>query len=180
MSDVRLKLSPPWITYINKLVALFDGDPQIAFNLSQTEAGPSVVIGCNNGDKVAALQKLLPEKKEFGNVTLFIEIDGKPSNLTFPTSQKLFETAFKGNSAFAYAVSPNAEGYWWPPMTYVVFKNCVVQFFNDNLNDCHGLISTLYEDIAEEIFADVTLQGNVYYNTDVELGKLGMPLGEWP
>ena len=64
-------------------------------------------------------------------------------------------------------------------MTYVVFKNCVVQFFNDNLNDCHGLISTLYQDIAAEIFEDANLNG-VYYNTDVERGALGMPLGEWP
>lgn len=179
MTEPRLKLSPPWITYINKLVALFDCDPQIAFNLSQSEAGPSVVISCNNGDKVAALQKLLPETKVFGNVTLFIGIDGKPSNLAFTNAKDLFETAFKGNPAFAYAVAPNAEGYWWPPMTYVVFKNCVVQFFNDNLNDCHGLISTLYQDIAAEIFEDANLNG-VYYNTDVEVGKLGMPLGEWP
>ena len=26
MTDVRLKISPPWVTYINKLEALFDGD----------------------------------------------------------------------------------------------------------------------------------------------------------
>lgn len=34
MSDIRLKMPPPWITYINKLEALFDGDPQIAFNVN--------------------------------------------------------------------------------------------------------------------------------------------------
>ena len=33
MADVRLKLSPPWVTYVNKLQALFDGDPLIAFNI---------------------------------------------------------------------------------------------------------------------------------------------------
>lgn len=179
MSDVRLKLSPPWITYINKLQALFDGDPQIAFNISQSEVGPSVVIACNNGDKVAALQKLLPPVKQFGNVNLFIGIDGVPSNIAFPTPKSLFETAFKGNPAFAYAIAPAEEGYQWFSMTYVVFKNCVVQFFNDNLNDCHGIISTLYQEIAEEIFADSGLH-NVYYNTDIEVGKLGKPLGEWP
>lgn len=179
MSDVRLKLSPPWITYINKLQALFDGDPQIAFNIKQSEAGPSVVIACNNGDKVAALQKLLPSKKDFGNVSLYIGIDGTPSNIAFPTPKELFETVFAGNPAFAYVVAPTEEGYWFFSMTYVVFKNCVVQFFNDNLNDCHGIISTLYQDIAEEIFADAGLNG-VYYNTDIEVGKLGKPLGEWP
>lgn len=179
MSDVRLKLSPPWITYINKLQALFDGDPQIAFNIKQSEAGPCVVIACNNGDKVAALQKLLPSKKDFGNVSLYIGIDGTPSNIAFPTPKELFETAFAGNPAFAYTVAPTEEGYWFFSMTYVVFKNCVVQFFNDNLNDCHGIVSTLYQDIAEEIFADAGLNG-VYYNTDVEVGRLGKPLGEWP
>jgi hypothetical protein len=91
----------------------------------------------------------------------------------------LFETAFSGNPAFAYVVAPAQDGYNYIDFTYVVFKNCVVQFFNDNLNDCHGLISTLYQDIAEEIFEDSDLAG-VHYNTDIEVGKLGMPLGEWP
>ena len=180
MQDVRLKISPPWITFVNKMTALLDCDPQIAFNLGKTEAGYFVTLSCNNGDKVAALQKLLPSEKKFGNVTLFINIDGTPSNRAFETSKELFETAFQGNPAFAYAIAPSVEGYWWPPMTYVVFQNCVVQFFNDNLNDCHGLISTLYQDIAAEIFADAALQGTVYFNTNVETGKLGMPLGEWP
>lgn len=179
MTKARFKLSPPWIEYINKLEALFDGDPQIAFNVGQTETGPSVVIACNNGDKVAALQKLLPSEKKFGNVTLFIGIDGTPSNRAFPTPKELFDVAFKGNPAYAYSVAPAEEGYWFFGVTYVVFKNCVVQFFNDNLNDCHGLTSTLYQEIAAEIFEDAGLNG-VYYNTDVEVGKLGMPLGEWP
>ena len=181
MADVRLKISPPWITYVNKLQALFDGDPMIAFNTDyQSEDGPQVVLATTDPDKAAALMKLLPEQKVFGNVTLNIYVDCPTvSNLAFPTPKALFETAFKGNPAFAYAVSPADEGIWFFGITYIVFKNCVVQFFNDNLNDCHGLISTLYQDIAEEIFADAGLNG-VYYNTDVEVGKLGKPLGEWP
>ena len=177
MADVRLKLSPPWITYINKLEALFDGDPQLAFNIDMSV--PSVTISGYNGDKNAALQKLLPTEKAFGNIVLKINIDGPISNLAFPTAKSLFETAFGGNPAFAYAIAPAEEGYWFFSLTYVVFKNCVVQFFNDNLNDCHGLVSTLYQDIADEIFEDAGLV-NVYYNTDVEVGKLGKPLGEWP
>jgi hypothetical protein len=27
MADVRLKVSPPWVTFIHKVEALFDGDP---------------------------------------------------------------------------------------------------------------------------------------------------------
>ena len=32
MSDVRLKILPPWSIVIRKFEALFDGDPQIACN----------------------------------------------------------------------------------------------------------------------------------------------------
>ena len=180
MTDVRLKISPPWVTYVNKLEALFDGDPLIAFNVNYAgEDGPSVVLATNDGDKAAALVKILPEEVSFGNVVLSIGVDcPKMSNRAFSTKKELFETAFKGNPVFAYAVCPSEDGYQWMTVTYVVFKNCVVQFFNDNLNDCHGIISTLYQEIAAEIFAD-TVNG-VYYNTDIEVGKLGMPLGEWP
>lgn len=176
MNDVRLKLSPPWTTYINKLQALFDGDPQIAFNINYQDM--SVTLSGYNGDKNAAFLRLLPPTKEFGNVTLTINIDGPISNIAFTTPKELFDTAFKGNPAYAYSVAPADEGYYFFSLTYVVFKNYVVQFFNDNLNDCHGLISTLYQDIAAELFEDAGLH-NVYYNTDIEQ-KLGMPLGEWP
>ena len=181
MADVRLKISPPWVTYVNKLEALFDGDPLIAFNVNYNgEDGPSVVLSTNDGDKAAALVKILPEEKKFGGVTLSIAVDCPTmSNRAFPTKKELFEVAFKNNPAFAYTMTPVDEGYFWVPVTYVVFKNCVVQFFNDNLNDCHGVLSTLYQDIAEEIFGDAGVQG-VYYNTDIERGQLGKPLGEWP
>ena len=176
---VRLKLSPPWVTYINKLQQLFDGDPQIAFNVKYEGTNPTVVLATNNPDKATALAKLLPEEKTFGKVTLKISIDGEFSNRAFVSSKELFETVFEKNPAFAYCVAPVAEGYYYIDFIYVVFKNCVVQFFNDNLDDAHGVISTLYQDIAAEIFEDSTPPG-AHYCTDVERGKLGKPLGEWP
>ena len=179
MSDVRLKILAPWSIAIRKLEALFDGDPQIAFNTDFSSAHPTVVLACNNSDKVAALQKILPDSIEFGGVKLIVRVDGVPTNRAFQTKKELFETAFSGNPAFAYAVFPVDEGYNWFSMTYVVFKNCVVQFFADNLNDCHGIISTLYQDIAEELLTGEAVNG-VYFNTDVERGALGKPLGEWP
>ena len=157
MTDVRLKISPPWITHIHMIQALFDGDPQIACNVGTNESGePFITLACNNGDKVTALQQILPTEVTFGNIPLHIAIDGIPSNRAFVSN-----------------------GYNWFGMVYIVFKNCVVQFFNDNLNDCHGVLSTLYEDIAREVLTGDVVQG-VYFNTDVERGKLGKPLGEWP
>ena len=179
MNDVRLKILPPWTIVIRKLEALFDGDPQIAFNTNFSGEGPSVVLSCNNGDKVAALQKILPTEVSFGNVKLAIMVDGTPSNIAFTSKVDLFDTAFKGNPAYAYSICPAEEGYQWIGTTYVVFKNCVVQFAADNLNDCHGIISTLYQTIADELLTGEATDG-VFYNTDVERANLGKPLGEWP
>lgn len=179
MNEPRLKISPPWITYINKLQALFDSDPQIAFNVKYNSGAPEVVLATNNGDKATALTKLVPATKEFGNVVLKITIDGPFTNKAFPTLTDLFNTAFEKNPVYAYCVEPTQEGYWFFDFAYVVFKNCVVQFFNDNLNDAHGVISTLYQDIAAEIFEEANLPG-VHYCTDIEQGKLGKHLDEWP
>ena len=180
MNDVRLKILPPWSLVIRQVEALFDGDSQIACNTDFDGAHPAIVLACNNSDKVAALMQILPsEPIDFGGVKFNILVDGTPSNRAFKTKKELFETAFSGNPAFAYAVSPVDEGYNWFSMTYVVFKNCVVQYFADNLNDCHGIISTLYQDIAANILTGPGAQG-VYFNTDVERGKLGKSLTEWP
>lgn len=179
MNEPRLKILPPWTIVIRKLEALFDGDPQIAFNVDFSGSHPSVVMSCNNGDKVAALQQILPEEVEFGNIKLQIVIDGTPTNRAFKSKVELFDTAFAKNPAYAYSVCPAEEGYMWFGTTYVVFNNCVVQFAADNLNDCHGVISTLYETIASELLTGPACEG-VFFNTNVERAGLGMPLGEWP
>ena len=179
MNEPRLKILPPWTIVIRKFEALFDGDPQIACNANFSGAEPSIVLACNNGDKVAALQQILPEEVDFGNVKLKVAVDGIPSNKAFTSKVELFDTAFKGNPAYAYAMCPAEEGYMWIGTTYVVFKNCVVQFAADNLNDCHGIISTLYQIIADELLTGPATDG-VFYNTDVERANLGKPLGEWP
>ena len=177
MSNTRLKILPPWTIAIRKLEALFDGDPQIAFNCDFSGSHPTVVLSCNNGDKVAALLQILPEEINFGNVSLKVVVDGTPSNRTFTRKVELFETAFEGNPVYAYSVCPAEEDYQWFDTTYVVFNNCVVQFAADNLNDCHGVISTLYETIADELLTGPAAEG-VFFNTNVERAGLGMPLGE--
>ena len=179
MSEARLKILPPWTIVIRKFEALFDGDPQIACNCDFSGAHPSIVLACNNGDKAAALQQILPTEITFGYIKLNVAVDGTPSNRVFTSKVELFDTAFKGNPAYAYSVCPAEEGYKWIGTTYVVFNNCVVQFAADNLNDCHGIISTLYETIATELLTGPATAG-VFYNTNVERANLGIPLGEWP
>ena len=95
MTEARLKLSPPWITYVNMLQALFDGDPEIAFNADMDADNCYVTLATNNPDKAAALVKLLPEKASFGKIELQIKVDCQTiSNLAFTSDKQLFETAF--------------------------------------------------------------------------------------
>jgi hypothetical protein len=49
------------------------------------------------------------------------------------------------------------------PITYVIFKKEVVQYYDDNLGDAHGNRTTLYEQIANQIFED---REGIYFCTD--------------
>ena len=109
--DVRLKILPPWTILIRKFEALFDGDPQIAINANFDGENPSIVLACNNGDKMRALQQILPDEISFGNITMKVAVDGYPSNRAFTSKVDLFDTAFHGNPAYAYSVCPAEEGY---------------------------------------------------------------------
>lgn len=174
----RLKILSPWVIYSKKINALFEADPQISIDIDYS--APRVTLFTENGEKAAALAKILPDHVEYGGVVLEINVETPAMpDLAFPNNQVLFETAFSGNAAFAGTFAPAAEDYVWLPVVYVIFKNCVVQFFADNLNDCHGVISTLYQDLATEIFGNGDITG-VYFNTDIERGNVGKPLGEWP
>lgn len=167
MEDTRFL--PPWSTFINKIKALFNDDPQITIEANYDGNNPSVTLYTNNPEKATALLKLLPEEKEFGGVKLITSVDCYTfSNKTFTSARELFETAFSGNPALSNVITIDNYG-WCVPFTYVVFKNCVVQFFNDNLNDPHGIMSTLYQDIAPEVFADCELCKGVSYCTDINI-----------
>ncbi len=182
MTDVRLKISPPWITYVNMVNALFEHDPEVQLLYDNNDK--VVELHVEDPTKAYAIDRLLPDVVEYGNISLDVKVI--PGNKTprneIPeddiniTNDWLFNIAFEDNPVFAY--TKTISGIFNNNLTYVVFKNRVVQFFNDNLNDIHGLVSTLYQEIAHEVFSE-ELEG-VCYCTDVEERVFGVPLGEWP
>lgn len=183
MLETKLKLAPPWITYVNELKAMFESDPTIKIVYSNEDIAVKIYI--EDVNKAEAISFLLPEEVVYGNVTLFIYVipaNNDWADSTFDpcaaTYKEIFDTAFKDNPVYAY--STEVTGVFSNVLTYVVFKNKVVQFFNDNLNDIHGLISTLYQDIADELFQDdeYDLYG-VHFCTDVE-EKVWMMPKQWP
>lgn len=166
----ELKLSPPWITYVKEVMALFGEDPEIKILYNNDECKLELMV--DNHDKAEALTELLPTEKAFGNVTLKISVI--PCN-NLKSAPDLFRKAFNGNPAFHDMVTYSKA--FMDTVTYVIFKKKVVQFFNDDLSDAHGNMSTLYKDIAKDVLGE---KAGVFFCTDNGAENIGKPLGEWP
>ena len=149
MSEVnKVGLSSPWVTFSRKIEALFGQDPEIKVEFDNE--APSVKLYVEDEEKAEALAKLLPTEKIFGNVILHISIIPANKNAAVDPKVIAFKTAFKGNPVLKDVVSVDAMAY--RSITYAIFKNEVVQFFDDDLTDINGNCSTLYQTIAREIF----------------------------
>lgn len=144
-----MKLSAPWETYYKQIEALFGSDPKIKTEFDEeTKFIKIYVVG---DTKAKAISAIIPSEKKFGNV--IVRINVIPANTLFTTQYQRFCNAFEGNPAFAYAkTTDGSHGEF--AANYIVFKKEVVQFFNDDLSDINGNCTTLYEDIAREVFGE--------------------------
>ena len=156
----NLNLSSPWTIFYREIQAMFGKDPDI--KISYDEDAYVIKLYVTGTDKANALSQLLPVEKEFGNVVLKIIVI--PANNEVLTDEELFNMAFAGNPVFDYAVHSGGDTIVGNN-TYVVFKKEVVQYFNDSLNDLHGLCSTLHQEIAKDVFGTKT---GLYYCTNIE------------
>lgn len=164
--DDKLKLSTPWVTLSRQIEAMFGDDPDIKVEYVDGDGEYAIKLYVEGSDKADAITELLPTEYVFGNVVVNVEVI--PANKA-QKKEDLYRAAFEGNPAFSYAVT--AEGIFTNPITYVVFKNKVVQFWNDDLGDVNGNETTLYEDIASKLFGD---EGGVCFCTDTP-ENLGIP-----
>lgn len=169
MKNENMKLSPPWITFVHEVEALFENDPEV--KVLYNDAENKLKLYVDDSDKAMALAKLLPEKKEFGNVVVSIEII--PANPEDMSIDELFAKAFCGNPALAMSVAYDTP---FGKISYAVFQKKVVQFFNDQMDDINGNKSMLFQDIAKDVFNPDL---GIYYCTEAS-GDLTKPLGEWP
>ena len=145
--EKTIKLSPPWYTYYHELEALFEKDPDVM--LRYDEDAQIIKLYVATLQKASALSVLLKPEKVFGNVTVKVEVI--PPNIEDKSISDKFSMAFDGNPALDYVTEVES------PMgvhRFAVFQNKVVQFYNDQLDDPYGNKSTLYQDIAADVFAD--------------------------
>lgn len=154
----RLKLSSPWIIYYKEVDAFFKEDPEV--NVVYDEEENTITLYVANGDKADALTQLLPVSREFGDVSVRHRII--PGNLGHGVNGSVLEAAFKNNNAVSYIKT--IHGLFSNDLNYVVFKKEVVQYFNDDLGDINGMCSTLYQNIAKNIFIDIE---GLFFCTDI-------------
>ena len=153
-----LKLTSPWVTYYRELNELFKQDEEI--KIIYDEENNVVKLFVNNAEKAEAISSLLPVEKSFGNVTLTISVI--PPNGLLKAKAVDYEKAFEGNPIVSYIKTISL--YMTNDLTYIVFKNKVVQYFNDDLGDINGVCSTLYQDIAKRVFDD---KEGIYFCTGI-------------
>ena len=165
----KVGLSAPWVKFYREINALFGDDPDIRVVYDEDNVITNIYV--EDADKADALTQLLPVEKEFGNVTMQINVI--PANTMSATKASLITRAFRGNPAYSYGTT--VEGIFSSPIHYVVFKNKVVQYFNDDLGDVNGNCSTLYQEIAKDVIGE---SEGIHFCTDVETDgvSLGAPL----
>ena len=166
----KVKLSPPWDIFYREINAMFMRDPEV--RVMYDEEALTLKLYVSNDDKADALMQVLPPQKTFGNVTLQIEV--VPANdIVNGSASQLWTRVFFGNDAVNDIREVKGIA-GLPDMTFVLFRKEVVQYYTDNLRDLHGITSTLYQTIANDIFL---IPDGVYFCTDVDYGQ---PLVDYP
>ena len=152
----NVNLSAPWEIFYSEMEQLFGMDPEI--DVSVDREAKQVKLLVDSSVKADALAKLLPAEKAFGETVVKISV--VPANEE-DSLISLYERAFFGNPAFAYTLSEEDDSLF--DAAYVVFEKEVVQFYCDNLADCYRNRSTLYQEIAKDVFGE---NPGVFFCTD--------------
>lgn len=163
-----LKLSAPWQIYYKELCELFKFDEEVRIVYDTDEQVISIYV--DNAAKADAMAEVLPLEKQFGGVT--VQINVIPANKTGlrKTRGTVYEDLFYKNPIVDDIVT--IEGIMTNPITYVIFKKEVVQYYNDSLSDAHGLCSTLYQDIAKRV---LDADEGIFFCTNNTMGGFKIP-----
>lgn len=170
-----VNLSAPWLSHYRKLWAFFRNDSDVS--VVYDGADMSVKIYVDDMDKANALSHVVACEKKFGNVTLTIEVipgndvkklyadTGRQANV-LSSDADIWYHIMLGNTAIDDI--RNVVFIGGARFVFVLFKPVVVQYYNDDTTDYNGMESTLYEDIARDIFTE---NPGVYFCTEMKDGR---------
>ncbi|EOO27278.1 hypothetical protein ICM_01554 [Bacillus cereus BAG1X2-3] len=163
------QLSPPWITYFNKLVNSIGADPTVT-------VGPLIPVGGNfiilvhalSNEKAIALATLLKSFVEFGNVSVTVIVTNNENQIVNPVPcpldafeiAHLFLVALENNPYFdQVVVQPQFPG--GSNVVFPVFKAEVIQFFNDDISNlCQtftGVAANVFHDVMQDEICDIPI-----------------------
>ena len=177
----KIGLTSPWVTYYHKVEALFKNDNDITVVYDEANNNLKIYVAGIEGEnaKADALTKLLPTEKIFGDVVMPISVI--PANKRLDPVEKryagrngrrgyigetscelaeLYRDIFNDNVAF-YGTKV-ISGIFTNDLVYVIFEPVVAQYYSDALDDYKGICSTLYQNLAKDIFIN---QENVFFCT---------------
>lgn len=149
-------IAPPWVTLAREFTALFEQDPEVAVQWDDDEKKITLMV--DDDVKADALTQIVPAGYDFGGVRVAVEV--VPCNSEVPRVT-LFRRAFDGNPALSFTDTVSSPMFGDIP--FAVFQPKVVQFPNDDLSDYYGVTSTLYEDVARDVFPDDVVR----FSTDI-------------
>ena len=149
----NMNLSAPWMTYCRELQILFNADPDIKVSdiTKYIEESKNydycITIHVKDHDKARALQQVLPEVRDFGNVSLRIYI--LENERKMEKWSEVMHTLFDGNDHVRRVIDGvDPTGC---EEIFVMFEPEVIQFFNDNMRDFNGCWTGVAEDIARNV-----------------------------
>ena len=150
-----VKQVSPWQEMFERYNVLFGKDPDIKLKLDNDV--PAIKMYVDDEMKFGALAKLLPAEYDFGSVKLKVELHCSNGN---GGTETIIRDAFFGNPIVSDVVVGSN------PMTqddvFVVFDAEVVQYHNDDLMNLFGIRTTVYEEVAREVFN----YPGVHFNTE--------------
>ena len=174
-----LKILSPWYELYNEVTAMFKEDKDIKIIFDDSEE-KRIKLYVADDNKAAALEKLLKHEYKFGNVVAHVDVvpaNAHPYGIIVDDimeSAELYEYAFKDNPVLQ--TIGVVRGVLGMDIVYVVFAKEVVQYFNDDLSDAYGQRSTLYQEIAKDLFVE---EAGLFFCTAKD-DIVNSPLGEWP
>lgn len=153
----RAKLSPPWNTIRNMLVALFIDDDEITVKPihDNGDGTYSITLESPNATKVCALSRILRGEFIFGNVTLKIKYAVTNGSKVAEDYNKndLYDIVLEALASTPAVVDiKRVENFVGDEFIVVEFAKEVVQFYNDDLKDFYGNWNGTFVDVAKEIF----------------------------
>ena len=140
-------LSPWWI-YYRQMKALFSEDSEIEVVFDPDRRNINIFV--DNPDKAEALKSFIPSMVTLAGVKFFNNIIPSDKAVT-PVEGSVAERAFAGNEAVVDIYLFESE-FMTNSMTFITFKNVVVQYYSDNAGSLDGITSDIYENLARAIF----------------------------